>query len=320
MSAKIFYTTGSETCVLPCAALLTIGRTPPNDLVLPHPGVSRNHAMIRMLGHDEYYLIDVGSTNGTFLNNKRVVTPVLLKDNDRIVIEDQTLTFAIEEERLPEPVSDEEGEITLTLTSMGVKTETLALLVCDIRGYTRISEIMPPNALSALMGAWFKAATPAIEECGGTIDKFLGDAILARWAVDSPEGAGMAVTHALRAAGRLQEVCAHINASFPSLPDPFRVGVGINAGQAVMGNIGGGGYREYTAIGDAVNMAFRFESETKALGRDVVIGPDAYAHLPPHLWQPALREVTVKGKGDPVRVWAITFEELSRIPGCAHPR
>lgn len=315
MTANLQFKRGAEEREIACATLLTIGRTPPNDIVVPHPKVSRNHAMIRMLKPDEYYLIDVGSTNGTYLNGRRVVTPTLLKDLDVITLEDCTLTFAAARESDPSPEHEEEGPMTMsvTMTSVGVEVEEVTLLVGDIRNYTPISESLTPSALAALMARWFKATTLAITECSGTVDKFIGDAVMVRWVAGTGKSGAWPVLNALRAAKRLSEICTQVNATVPGLPYPFRIGVGINTGCAVLGTIGGSGYREYTAIGDSVNTAFRFESESKRLGKDAVIGPDSYKHLPRRLWEGALQSVTVKGKSEPIPVWAVTFAEIDAI-------
>jgi adenylate cyclase len=293
--------------------MITIGRTPPNEVVIPHPKISRNHAIIRMLEVGEYYLVDVGSTNGTFLNGKRVVTPARLKDRDVITVEDCTLTFL--DEHVPVRCADPEddGMLTLTMTSLDIEMVEITLFICDIRNYTPMSECLPPNELASLMARWFKMATKVIEECSGTIDKFIGDAIMVRWTTGVGKNARASVLNALTVAKRLNEVCVQVNATNTRLPYPFKVGVGINTGRAVLGSIGGSGYREYTAIGDAVNMAFRFESESKKLGKDVVIGEDSFKLLQQKLWDSSLRSVTVKGKSEPVSVWAITFDEIDAI-------
>ena len=270
-----------------------------------------------MLGQGEYYLIDVGSTNGTFLNGKRVVTPTQLKDLDVITLEDCTLTYRTTPEPVAVDESDDDGQLTVTMTSMGVQVEEITLLVCDIRNYTPISESMPPNELAALMAKWFKMATKVIEECSGTIDKFIGDAIMVRWSSAAGKSECSCVRNALQAAKKLNEICTQVNAAFTRLPYPFKIGVGINTGQAVLGSIGGAGYREYTAIGDSVNMAFRFETESKSLGKDVVIGPDSYKHLAKPLWERSLRSVTVKGKSEAIAVWAITFDEIDKVLTCS---
>lgn len=310
MPARLSFKWEDEQKEIACSPLVTIGRTPPNDVIIPHPKVSRHHAMIRVLTEGQHYLVDVGSTNGTYLNGKRVVMPIALKDGDIITLGDCPITFFADPSS--PAASDGKAYEGTTMASMGGKTEEITLLVCDIRNYTPISEHMTPDALAALMAEWFKMATKEIEACNGTIDKFIGDAIMVRWSAGAGTGNQSLVAQALQTAKRLRAVCAHINASFKDLPHPFRVGVGINTGRAVLGNVGGSGYREYTAIGDAVNLAFRFESESKALGKDIVVGPESYKHLPKSLWDGKSKSVTVKGKKDSIAVWPLTFDELDR--------
>jgi adenylate cyclase len=266
-----------------------------------------------MLKPGEYYIIDVGSTNGTFLNGKRVVTPTLLKDLDAITLEDCVLTFLSGFRASFAPEADDEGQLSVTMTSMGVQVEEITLLVCDIRNYTPISESMSSSELASLMAKWFKMATKAIDECSGTIDKFIGDAIMVRWSSGTGRSDPSAVMNALRTAHKLNAICLQINAAFTRLPHPFKLGVGINTGPAVLGSIGGSGYREYTVIGDSVNVAFRFETESKNLGKDVVVGPESYKYLPQQLWCRSLQSITVKGKSEPISVWAITFDELDAV-------
>jgi adenylate cyclase len=315
MVANLSFKRGNEEQKITCAPLLTIGRVPPNDIVVPHPKVSRNHAMIRMLQLGEYYLIDIGSTNGTQLNGKRIVVPMLLKDGDVITIEDCTLTFKVQQAQaqVQGDAAIEEGQVEMTIVSIAEMTSEITILVCDIRNYTALSEKLPTNQLAQMMAKWFKLATQVIEEHVGTIDKFIGDAIMVRWTIDYKKDVKVSVLHALHVAQKLNEISAQINALYPGLPVPFRVGVGINTGRAVLGNMGGSGYREYTALGDAVNMAFRFESESKKIGKDVVIGYDSCIHLPKTLWGKSLEDVAIKGKAEAVSVWAITFDVLEGL-------
>ncbi|MEI6645402.1 MAG: adenylate/guanylate cyclase domain-containing protein [bacterium] len=315
MVAKLFFKRENEEREITSAPLLTIGRVPPNDIIVPHPKVSRNHAMIRMLQSGEYYLIDIGSTNGTQLNGKRIVVPMLLKDGDVITIEDCTLTFQAQQAQAQGQGEEaiEEGQAEMTIVSIAEMTSEITILVCDIRNYTVLSEKLPTNQLAQMMAKWFTVATQAIEEQVGTIDKFIGDAIMVRWTIDYKKDVKVSVLHALNVARKLNEISAEINSLYPGLPVPFRVGVGINTGRAVLGNMGGAGYREYTALGDAVNMAFRFESESKKIGKDVVIGYDSCIHLPKTLWEHSLETVSLKGKAEAVSVWAITFDVLKRL-------
>lgn len=104
-----------------------------------------------------------------------------------------------------------------------------------------------------------------------------------------------------------------LNRERPDLPLPLRIGVGINSGQALLGNMGGNIHRDYTAIGDTVNVTFRLEAETRNLGKDVVIGPECHKAVPADTCRKHLRQVTVKGKTAPIDVCAFTFAELAEL-------
>ena len=314
MVAKFIFKRGDEVKEIPCAPLLTIGRVPPNDIVVHHPKVSRNHALIRMLQPGDYYVIDIGSTNGTLVNNKRIVMPTLLANGDVIAIEDGTLTFQAQEAVAEDEDGDDATMAQMTMaSSMADLTSEITILVCDIRSYTSLSEKMPTKDLAQMMAKWFKMATQVIEENAGTIDKFIGDAVMVRWTIMN-KNVKESVIHALKVAKALNDMSIQINQLFAAtLPHPFRVGVGINSGTAALGSLGGAGYREFTALGDAVNMAFRFESETRNLGKDVVVGIDSCSHLPKELWEQVLVPVTVKGKTEAISVWPLTFMELEKV-------
>jgi adenylate cyclase len=295
-----------------CPPLLTIGRKPPNEVVVSHPRVSRNHAIVRMLRSGEYYVIDMGSTNGTYLNGQRVVMPTLLNNLDVICIEDCTITFRVVSEPVCEEDEDEDS-VTMTMTSVGLQSEEITLLVCDIRNYTKISEQISPTELASVMARWFKQVTKVIESCGGTIDKFIGDAVMVRWSTEGVEDKQAAVCRALEAAVALDGICGEINQKYRHLPFPIRIGAGINTGQAILGNMGGGTYREYTAIGDAVNLTFRFESASKTLNSDIVIGPDSYQNLAERFWKGRCQSVNIKGRDAPILVWPVRFAEVKAM-------
>jgi adenylate cyclase len=301
----------------PCGELVTIGRDKKSDISLFDLKVSRNHAIVRQLGDGRHYVIDSGSANGTLLNDKRVLVPVPLRNGDQLLIGDHVLTFVCDAAR-SDPAEGEEG-IQATLVSVGNVVQQVTILVCDVRNYTPMSEKMGVDALATVMWRWFKAASEIVERHGGVVDKYLGDAVMVRW-VSGRKKVADPVLSALRTSVELSRAAVEINGQFPDLPFPFRVGVGINSGEAVLGTLGSGGSREYTALGDAVNIAFRLEKATKTLGKDVVVGPDSCQGLPSSLCEGRQISVEVKGKGQSLMVCAFTFQELeTRLADMASP-
>ena len=165
---------------VPIQFTATIGRTPENTVCLKFsPTVSRQHAIIRCHNGYEYQLMDLGSRNGTYVNDQRVVMPVTLQHGARIRIANNDLIF--------EQSLDQEGGEEAAATLAGHSSEAMqtvhnaAILVCDIRGFTSQSEVLPASTLAQVLGQWFREAGNAVQKEGGVIDKFIGDAVLAYW-------------------------------------------------------------------------------------------------------------------------------------------
>ena len=197
------------------------------------------------------------------------------------------------------------------LLTAGTRIQQMTIVVVDVRNFTLLSERLSHEMLAVIMGKFFRDATAQIEQNRGVVDKFIGDAIMARWLADN-DALLSTVTAALAAVQGIRGVTSALDREHCVLMDAFSVGCGINSGQAILGNVGAGGTREYTALGDSVNIAFRLETASKELKKDVVIGPDSYRLLPKRLWEDSLQMVSVKNKKDPISVWPVTFAELDK--------
>lgn len=304
MSAYLTYPGESSVQRILCGPVTTIGRDRNNDIVLPDLQVSRNHALVRRLGEADYYFIDSGSSNGSRLNDRRVTMPTLLHSADRILI--GTTEFVFEQEapcaRFSESVSFQATVIVETPL-----IQEITILVADIRGYTALSEQLSIRTLTRVMNQWFEQVSEVIGGQGGVVDKFIGDCVFARW---EGKDSGENVLSALRAACQLRTVTTALGATFPELQAPLRMGVGINTGMASLG-VGS----DNTALGDAVNIAFRLESASKELGVDVVLSESACASLPDCDWHDAEQEIKLKGKRNPVKVAGLRFAQAEELLG-----
>jgi adenylate cyclase len=141
----------------------------------------------------------------------------------------------------------------------------LAVLMCDLRGFTTFSEDRSPEAVVDALNRWFGHAVPVVHAHGGVVDKFIGDGMLAVFGLDAPEGSADRAV----AAGRALIRAARELAAETGLP--LRVGVGVHVGPVVAGTIGSADRLEFTVIGDTVNTAARLESLTKEVGADLLI-------------------------------------------------
>lgn len=185
--------------------------------------------------------------------------------------------------------------------SMDGKNCELTVLFCDLRGFTSIAERLEPRQVTQLLGEFLTAMTAVIGRHRGTVDKYVGDAVMAFWGapVPNPDHARAAVETALemqREMVRLAE--SLIVKGFPAL----EMGVGINTGQVIVGDFGSSVRKAYTAIGDAVNLASRLESLTRRYGVGVVVGEATRLAVPGFAWR-ELDRVRVKGKGAAVTIY-----------------
>ncbi|MGG6296034.1 FHA domain-containing protein [Leptolyngbya sp. AN02str] len=293
----------------------TVGRGDENNLVLPDRWISRNHAMLQRMESGEFYLIDLGSRNGSFVNGRRVSVPVTLHNGDRLTFGQTELEFHSPDAGLPSDSSIGADSQEFTATATLHVRRLISVLVVDIRDFTVMTRQIDEKILSEAIGTWFRCAGDIIREYGSWVDKYIGDAIMAVWihgaqGVDHEEM--MRIAQALSA---LHKMTSRLHERYP-LPFPLRVGAGLNTGYAMVGNTGTGDRPDYTALGDTVNAAFRLESATKQIGMDVALGETAYEYLAASISNPNLFKqyaVNLKGYDSPTVTYAGSFGDLDRF-------
>ncbi len=181
----------------------------------------------------------------------------------------------------------------------------VTILFSDIRGYTTLTENLGASEVVALLNQYFETMVEAVFHCEGTLDKFIGDALMAVFGaplpLNPPEIHGwMAVKSALDMRKRLKE----FNDSRPG-EIPFRFGIGISSGEVVSGNIGSQKRMDYTVIGDAVNLSSRLEQLTKEYGCDIILSEFTYSLCRDRISVRELDKVRVKGKNQPVGIYEL---------------
>jgi adenylate cyclase len=291
---------------------ISVGRGETNDISLVDAGASRNHALLRRTDENKYYLIDLGSKNGTYINGKRVVVPVLVKNSDKIKIGTTTLTFLLAEEETAEKTPEYDAASSRTTTNIDMEMVQATVLVADISDYTGLSKQLPLNSLARLMGKWFNYGNNIIEKYSGLVDKFIGDTVMAYW-LSRDEDLKEAIKQALGAAGELLKMTNELGQGYPTLPKPLTIGVGISTGEAVASGLGSGRPKDYTVMGDSVNLAFRLEKAAKEFQGDVAICYDSFQYLEQPSYQEHKKAIQVKGKDEPVRIYLLKSNELTDI-------
>ncbi len=193
-----------------------------------------------------------------------------------------------------------------SLLKLGGETRNMTFLFSDIRGFTPISEKYKgnPEGLTKLINRFLTRMTDVIIANGGTIDKFMGDCIMAFWnaPIENTKHREMAVKSALEMTVALADLNMHLQAE--GLPK-INVGIGINTGDALVGNMGSEQRFDYSVIGDAVNLASRLESSSKTLGKTIVIGEDTRHTIETIYPFEYIDSITVKGKTESIKVYTI---------------
>jgi adenylate cyclase len=184
------------------------------------------------------------------------------------------------------------------------ETRELTVLFTDLRGFTTLSEQRSPAEVLELLNAHYAAILPVVRAEGGTVNKFIGDAIMATFG--APEPLADHAQRAARAALGMLQAMDQLNARLVSEGKPaLHMGVGIATGPAVVGSLGAADRVEYAVIGDTVNMASRLEGLNKDFGTQVLLSATTRAALGPEAPVRSLGEVEVKGKARKVELFAL---------------
>ena len=193
-----------------------------------------------------------------------------------------------------------------SLLKLGGETKTMTFLFSDIRGITPISEKYKgnPEALTKLINRFLTSMTDIIIKNGGTIDKFMGDCIMAFWnaPLDNNKHRQLAVKSAIEM--QIELALLNVQLVAEGLPQ-INIGIGINTGEALVGNMGSRQRFDYSVIGDAVNLASRLESSSKTLGKTLVIGEDTRHSIETVYPFEYIDSITVKGKTEKIKVYTI---------------
>jgi adenylate cyclase len=288
-----------------------VGRGEGCSVLLDSRSVSRLHALIQRRDAGDYFLVDLGSRNGSFVNERRVSIPVRLHHLDRLVFAEQELIFHNSQATGVHPLVSEAAARNLPTEALQMQSLT-TIVVVDIRDFTPLARSVSEALLSQTIGTWFLRVGQAAERWGSWAQQYIGDAVMAVWVHNDAKSLPADLERVLHAVCEINRSTGEISRSLP-LPNPLRIGAGISTGTAVLGGT------DYTALGDTVNAAFRLEAATKSLGLSVILGEGAFvactgSALAERQLAPFRRcEVQLKGYETPVTAWAISFEDLERF-------
>lgn len=194
---------------------------------------------------------------------------------------------------------------------LGGENQTATIMFTDIRGFTRMAEKMEPQQVVELLNEYFTEMTDLIFENGGTLDKYLGDGIMAVFGapITKPDDPVRSVKTAIE----MQRALARLNRDWEARGQPpLRAGIGVNTGPVTAGNIGSTKRMDYTVIGDAVNLASRLCAN--AAGGQILVSESTFAQLGGSRPAKKLEPIRVKGRDTPVEVYEIGWSESATEP------
>jgi adenylate cyclase len=203
------------------------------------------------------------------------------------------------------------------LNTLGGQRKPITILFSDVRGFTSMTENADPHALVKQLNEYFDAMVEIVFANKGTLDKFIGDAVMAHWGSITTEGVVMDAHRAVTTAVQMRKALALVN---PQWKDrgmlELQFGIGVNMGEAIVGNLGSKEKAEVSAISDAVNLASRLEGVTKQYHIDLCIGENVALLVRDFFILQPLDLILVKGKTKPVEIFAV-LDECG--PGVSEP-
>jgi len=187
---------------------------------------------------------------------------------------------------------------------LGGDRKEVSILFSDIRGYTTLTESLEAEEVVSMLNEYFESMVEAVFKHKGTLDKYIGDAIMAVFGSPLPlkEHAWMAVQTSLEMRHRLHEFNLR---RYTDDKPKIKIGIGINSDTVISGNIGSSKRMEFTAIGDGVNLGSRLESVSKQYGCDIIISYNTFKPCQDQIWARELDYIRVKGRNEPVAIYEL---------------
>ncbi len=262
--------------------------------------------------HEQYYPDRILLANGTKQHSVNLSINTIADANDHhqvrgaLVVMDDISDQKRLKSTMYRYMTQELAEELLKLddAKLGGDRKEVSILFSDIRGYTTLTENLEAEEVVSMLNEYFESMVEAVFKYKGTLDKYIGDAIMAVYG--SPlvleEHAWMAVQTALEMRYRLQEFNAR---RYAEHKPKINIGIGINSDTVISGNIGSSKRMEFTAIGDGVNLGSRLESISKLYGCDIILSDNTYQPCKDLIWARELDYIRVKGRNEPVAIYEL---------------
>lgn len=292
-----------------------IGRSDKSNIVIADDRISRYHAMVQYRDDDQFYITDMGSRNGTYVNGSRISAPVMLQPGDELRIGNQELKFHRRTVTEAAPKEDLSKSTNILFTY-----SLVTVLVADIRDFTGLAQRVEASKLSRISGTLFRESGKILHERGAWAQKYIGDAVMAIWLHKKRAPGLRELIAILNGLAHLAEIAAGLEIGF-ELDAPVRIGAGINTGWASVGNVGSTVSADHTALGDVVNKAFRLEAATRDIAYDLALGEETHGFLHARIDTEKFmqaHDVKLKGYEGTSKAYATQLSSLAGILEALH--
>jgi adenylate cyclase len=285
-----------------------VGRVASNEIVLVDNLVSRFHAVFNASASG-IVVSDLSSLNGTFVNGRRVTTPVTLRPGDVIAIGNTQITLG--PGTIPGGDANEDTpSVAAMMRTMAdpMKEVVVTILLADVVSYTNISEQLPPAKVASMLQLWFHRVSETVEEYGGEVDKYIGDCVMALWRGSRADEQSLA-TGAAEAALAILEATNALSAGGDwtyHASNPWRCRISLNSGEALQGTLSGSRTRDFTVLGDTVNVAFRLNDLAGKIQQDIVLSAETARLIQSAFHLKPLGHSPVEGRSSAVEIFSLT--------------
>lgn len=292
----------SENLTLHDGDILHVGRDRLNNLTLDVPNVSRFHALFTVTS-SRVVLSDISSTNGTFVNGVPITSSVQIIPGD--VVEIGPVRIMVGPGHMKVPQSDFQSKETLI--DLMQRSAIVTVLVADVCGYTYLTKTLPPRDVIEMLHEWFDSTSYIIRKYGGKVDKYIGDCVMAFWGGSSDNIKLMANEATMAAKEILSETQVFSKSQHWPHGDkhPWNCRVSINTGQVTMGAIGAHGSRDFTVLGDTVNLAFHLNTIAGKQGQAFIISDSTVNYIKDSFDIKYLGEVEDKSNQQEIGIYTV---------------
>jgi adenylate cyclase len=290
-----------------------VGRVASNEIILVDGLVSRFHAVFNASASG-IVVSDLSSLNGTFLNGRRVSTPVSLHPGDVISIGSTRITVEPGTIKGVEAEDDMRGAAAMMRTMADQMREVVVtILLADVAGYTKFSEQLAPTHVTSMLQHWFSRVSETIEEYGGEVDKYIGDCVMALWRGSREDERSLAIRAAEAALAILERTDALSAGGHWVYHEgyPWRCRISLNSGEALQGTLGGARARDFTVLGDTVNVAFRLNDLAGKIHQDIVLSAETARLIQAAFSVTPLGSSPVEGRTGTVEIFTVKARKES---------